>query len=219
MVKSKKSFYTGILLLMLSIGFSFPFPHIYPYSESLFSVNNITITTEDGWHLPGVISLVMLVSGLVLLSRSLNKYQGRAVLTAFLFTAIAPSLMIVLFQKTIATGIYAVAYDRYRSECTFETISASALRAECELPFKNHSREHVEFSINFYERYRFEDEIPMISLLNHNAPYYVSLPAKGEKVIKIQTEIKRAQMKEPFDSGQATEISLMIQQGKRVRKL
>jgi hypothetical protein len=219
MVKSKKTFYTGILLLLLSIALSFPFPHVYPYGESLHSVNHITIATEDGWHLSGVISLVMLVSGLVLLSRSLSKYQGRAVLAAFLFTAIAPSLLVILFQKTIATGIYAVSYDRNRSECTFETISASTLRAECELPFKNHSRDHVEFSIDFYERYRFEDEMPMVSLLKHGSPYYVSLPGKGEKVIKIQTEIEKAKMKKQISGGQATKISLIIQQGKKVRKL
>jgi hypothetical protein len=61
--------------------------------------------------------------------------------------------------------------------------------------------------------------MPMVSLLNQGSPYHVSIPGKGDKVVKIQTEIEKNQMKTRIDSGQVFEISLMIQQGKKVRKL
>jgi hypothetical protein len=94
------------------------------------------------------------------------------------------------------------------------------LHWECELPFENYSKNDVEFSIEFYKRYAFKDDVQTLSLMNFNAPYKVKLSGKEIKRVKIDANIDVSKMgKSIIDSGEATRVNIIIKSGGRSRKL
>lgn len=98
-------------------------------------------------------------------------------LAAFVFI---PPNIVSGYQKMVATGIYAISYERNESTCHFEMIDKKTLSGTCNLPFENYSEHDVKFNIEFYDKYLFEDEVPMMTLLNHNGPYEVLLQIEAE---------------------------------------
>ncbi|MGG3468665.1 hypothetical protein ABES02_14435 [Neobacillus pocheonensis] len=219
MLKNKKFLILALILLIVSLILNFPFPHEYRYGESLMSVFNIPITTVNGPSLVGIASFSVFIAGLFFLAKSLTKYQGRLVLLAILISTIAPTYFAELFQRTIATGIYAISYNHDESNCRFEMTNKTILHGECELPFENYSKDDDQFSIEFYEEYAFENDVPILSLMNNNAPYKVKLRGKESRRVKIETNINVSKMPHHIDSGEANGVNIIIKSGKNHRKL
>lgn len=138
---------------------------------------------------------------------------------AIIITIFIPSLIVTAFQETVATGVYAVSYERGKSSCGFEKVDESTLKGECELPFKNHSSNDVQFSIEFYEFYSSEHDLPMLSLMNVGAPYEVELKGKEHKIIKIESYIDVSKLENHIEGGNAAGINIFIKSGEMVRKL
>lgn len=201
------------------MALSFPFPHKNPYGEAVVSAFNIPIKTVNGFHYIGVLSLLLLIVSLYLLVKSLKKYRVRSVMMAILVAVFAPLFLVNLFQKTIATGIYAISYESDKSVCTFEMKNEATLHGKCELPFENFSSKTTQFNIEFYERYPFEDNIQMESLMNNGAPYAVTLSGKERKRVIIDTDIDVSQMENHIEWGNARFVSIIIKSGDRTRKL
>ncbi|MGO4890025.1 hypothetical protein ACJ2A9_19950 [Anaerobacillus sp. MEB173] len=63
----------------------------------------------------GIFSLLLVIVSLFLLSSSLKKYRGRFVLIGFVVIMGGPVFLVSIFQQTVATGIYAISYDRQAS--------------------------------------------------------------------------------------------------------
>ena len=183
------------------------------------SVLNIPVQSVNGLQYVGIASLALLIASLYLFTKSVNKYHGRIVLLAIIIAMFAPSLIASSFQKTFATGIYAVSYERDWSNCRFEMIDETTLRGECELPFENYSRNDVQFTIEFYEKYYFEDDVQMVSLMNNNAPYEVKLKGNERKTVKIESNIDVSNMENHIESGGSTFVNIIIKSGEKVRKL
>ena len=219
MLKNEKMFYLALFLFIASLFLIFPFPHESPYGETVASVLNIPVQSVNGLQYVGVISLALLIASLYFLTKSLNKYQGRVVLIAIIIAMFAPSLIASSFQKTLATGIYAVSYERDWSNCRFEMIDETILRGECELPFENYSRNDIQFTIEFYEKYYFEDDVRMVSLMNNNVPYEVRLKGNERKMVKIKSEIDVSNIENHVESGNSTGINIIIKSGEKVRNL
>jgi len=137
MMKSKKMLYLSLILFIASLVLNFPFPHESPYGETVASVLNIPVQSVNGLHYVGIASLALLIASLYFLTKSVEKYHGRVFLVAIVLALFAPSMIASSFQKTFATGIYAVSYERDWSNCQFEMIGETTLRGECELPFEN----------------------------------------------------------------------------------
>ena len=180
---------------------------------------NIPVQSVNGLQYVGIASLALLIASLYFLTKSVNKYHGRIVLLAIIIAMFAPSMIASSFQKTVATGIYAVSYEREWSNCRFEMVDESTLSSECELPFENYSRNDVQFTIEFYEKYYFEDDVQMVSLMNNNAPYEVKLKGNERKTVKIKSEIDVSNIENHVESGSLTGVNIIIKSGEKVRKL
>ena len=219
MIKNKKYLIMAIIFFLISIALNFPYPHEYPAGQEISVALGFPITTMDGLSYIGITGLVLFIIALYFLVKSLEVYHKRMVLIALVLVVLLPQGMVNAYQKMFATGIYAIEYERGESNYTFEMKDETTLYAICHLPFENHSNETVQFNIKFYEKYLFEDDYPMLSLLNEAGPYKVTLQGKERKVVTIEREINLAKLRRGGLSGQGWGINLMIVDGEKVRKL
>ena len=219
LIKVKKYLYIALIPFFASMILNFPFPDVNPYGETIVSVFDIPVQSANGINYVGITSLLLLILSLYLLVKSLKKYHFRLVITAIMLAIFTPTFVASSFQKTFATGIYAISYELDDSKCSFEKTNETTLHGVCELPFKNYSKNDVQFTIEFYKRYSFEDEIPMVSLMNNNAPYRVKLGGNGTKRVIIETNIDISKMENQIDGGEATDVNIIIKSGRSSRKL
>lgn len=219
MVKNKKLIYIAIVPFFISMALNFPFPNKNPYGEEVASVLNIPIVTVNGFNYVGITSFLLLMASLYLLVKSLKKYRSRSVLIAIMVAIFTPLIVASTFQKTIATGIYAIVYESEESICNFEMKNETTLHGVCELPFKNYSRTSTQFTIEIYERYPFEDDGRMVSLMNNDSPYKVRLKGKESKRVIVETDIDVSQMERHIDGGESMNVSIIIKSGEKTRKL
>lgn len=219
MIKNKKIFVLAIILFTSSMILNFPFPHDSPFGETVASVSNIPVQSVGGLQYVGIVSLTLLIASLFILSKSMEKYRGRVVLLAIIIAVSAPSMIADLFQKTLATGIYAVSYERNMSNCHFNMIDETTLHGVCELPFENYNRQDVQFTIEFYEKYLFEDDVQMVSLMNNNAPHEVRLKGNELKTVKIESYIDVSNIENHVEQGSSTSVNIILKSGEKMRKL
>ncbi|MEC0282831.1 hypothetical protein [Terribacillus saccharophilus] len=219
MIKSKKMLWIAILLFIVSAVMNFPFPHAIPYGETVAEVFNFPIRSANGWHYVGIASLTIFIASIFFLTRSLKKYHMRAFLLAILIAIFVPAIILSTYQKTFATGVNAVYYNDEVSNCEFEMISESTLSGECELSFENYSSKDVQFTLEFHEDYYFEDDRPMVALMNNKAPYEVDLSGKEKKIVKLKTEIDVSNMENHIEGGSASGVNVIIKSGEKMRKL
>ncbi|SDC98024.1 hypothetical protein SAMN05421663_105298 [Terribacillus halophilus] len=219
MIKSKKMLWTSLVLFIVTTAMTIPFPHKNPLGETVVAMFQFPIRTVHGLHYMGITALILFIASLFFLTRSLEKYHVRAVLLAIVIAVFLPSMIVEFYQKTLATGVDAVYYDEEWSNCDFEMVDGSTLSGECELPFENYSSDDVEFSVEFYEKYDFEDDTPMVSLLNDKAPHKVSLMGKERKLVKIKTRIDVSEMENHIEGGSASGVNIIIKSGEKMRKL
>jgi hypothetical protein len=219
MMKNRKLFYLALILFITSMALNFPFPHEDPYGETIVSVLNIPVRSTSGLQYVGIASLILLIASLYFLTKSVKRYHGRLVFLDIIIAIFAPMFAASSFQKTFATGIYAVSYERDLSNCRFDMVDKTMLHGECELPFENYSKNDVSFTIKFYEEYYFEDDVRMISLMNNNAPYEVTLKGNERKNVKIETNIDVANIENHVESGGSTSVNIIIKSEEKMRKL
>ncbi|WP_223589314.1 hypothetical protein [Neobacillus bataviensis] len=218
MVKNKKFLLLALLLLIASMVINFPFPHEKTFGETM-SIFNMSITTVNGISIVGITAFSLFIAGLFFLEKSLKKNQGRFIFLAILLSVLTPHYFVELFQRTVSSGIYAISYDRNESSCRFEMTNKTILHGECELPFENYSKNEVQFTIEFYEQYAFEDDVRILSLMNNSAPYKVKLGGKERRRVKIETNIGVSMIDNHIEGGEAAEVNIIIKSGKHSRKL
>ncbi|MCG7336108.1 hypothetical protein MHZ95_12620 [Sporosarcina sp. ACRSM] len=219
MIKDKKLLYFAFISFLVSMALNFPFPHKNPYGEATVSVFNIPITTVNGFYYIGMIAFLLLITSFYLLVKSLKKYHVRSVLLAILVAVFTPLLIANIYQKTFATGIYAVSYEIEESVCQFEMKNAITIHGSCELPFENFSSKTTQFNIEFYESYLGEDDIQKVSLMNNDAPYEVTLRGKERKRVFIETDIDVSHMEKHIHGGESKFVTIIIKSEDRTRKL
>lgn len=209
----------SLILLFLSFILALPFPYKWPLGEMLFSVVHIPVRLAGGFHTVGVTVIVMLFIGLTLLVNSLTKFQGRIAFLALLIVLLAPGFLVSIFQKTFATGIYAVSYSGEESTCHFEMTDDQTLHGKCSLSFKNLNNEDTRFAVKFHESYLFDDDMPIVSLMNQGGPYEVVLKGKEYLRVEFETDIDVSDMESHIDSGEAWDVEIMISANGKSREL
>ena len=219
MIKNKTKFYLALIFLVTTMVLNLPFPHDSPYGETIASMLNIPTHSDNGFHYVGIALFLLFITSLYLLVNSLEKYHGRSVLIAIIIVLAGPSMIASSFQKTFAKGIYAVSYERDLSHCHFEMMNETTLLGECEIPFENNSRHDVQFTVEFYEKYYFEDDVQMVSLMNNNAPYVVKLKGNERKTVKIESSIDVSNIENHVENGSSTGVNIIIKSGEQYRKL
>ncbi len=114
--------------------------------------------------------------------------------------------MVSAYQETFATGVYAVFYSNEDSECSFEAKSEDTLHGACELCFMNYSNQDISFTVESNE----DDDPPMVSLMNNNAPYKITLGANETKRIRLETDIDVSDIQNHVESGEAMGMDIII---------
>jgi hypothetical protein len=219
MIKSKKLFYLSLSLLIIFMILNFPLLNQSLHGEATSEALSVPMTTGGKFIGFGIFKLVLLICALILFTISLNKYKGRGTLVALLIAMILPTVLANTYQKTLATGIYAITYEKESSKCTVSKIAERKMLMECELPFINYSKKEKEFSIQFYESFGMDNSDPYINLLevfNKNGPYKVMLLKKGSQTVKISTEIKVSEKELMIDGGEFHMLDIILtSDGKR----
>lgn len=219
MIKNKKLFMASIILFVISMAMNFPFPHEYPVGDERITVFTIPINSADGIYYKGVFNLFLLILGMVFLHRSLEKYHLRLFFAVIIIVSLLPPFLAETYQKTLANGINAVSYIKDESECKFEMTGKNTLKGICELPFENYSNDEVSFTIGFYDKYLFEEDVKMVSLMSSGEPHSVHLLPNETKLVRIEKEMDVSQIPNLVTNGESVYISIMIQSGEKIRKL
>ncbi|GAE37613.1 hypothetical protein [Halalkalibacter akibai] len=219
MIKSQKQLFLAISLLSIVVLLNIPYPHSRTIGASLI-IMNIPVKYPDGVnHLVWGYVFIIFFS-LVLLGSSLKKYHGRFILLAIALVVASPQLIANVFQKTVATGIYAIEYNPGESNCKFDTIENETLNVECEFRFKNHSRNDVTFTVEFIEDDPFGDGIKSVSLLNAENPLGVTIEGKRREPIFIKEEIDITTLEGNYiSSGSSSYVNIIMRDGNKYREL
>jgi hypothetical protein len=219
LIKNRKLIYIAIVPFIISMALNFPFPHKNPYGEAVLTALNIPIQTVNGYYYVGIASLLLLIASLTLLGKSLAKHHVRFQFLAIIIAIFIPPFLASTIQKTVATGIYAISYQSDESNCDSELKNETTMHGVCELFFENYNRGNTQFTVEFYEHYPFEGDLKVLSLMNNEAPYEVTLSGRERKRVIIETDIDVSQMENHVDSAHASEVTIIIKSGEKMRKL
>ena len=167
----------------------------------------------------GIISLLLVIISLYFLSNSLKKYRGRFVLLGFVVMMVGPVFFVSIFQQMVARGIYAVSYDSQGSNCQFTMMDEETLVGTCKLPFVNHSRKPVSFTVEFYDPFRFESDPEMLTLMNHHGLHDITLSGKQRKTVYLEKEIDITTVENHIWGGTANGVNIILKSEKNRREL
>jgi len=217
MIKDMRYFYAGIACFILAMVINFPFPH-----DQFGTVEILDIATTDmegNLVISGVITLLFLLVSMFFIVKSLEKYHIRVLVIVIILFIFSPNLFVDFYQKTFASDIYAVSYDREESTCEFTMDSQEKLQGVCVLSFENHSQDDVEFTVDFYDQYWFEGERPALSLMNQDAPFTVKLGGNHSVMARVETSIEVSEMEHQIQGGSFNEINIKIKSENGEREL
>lgn len=217
MINNKRMFTAALVLLGAVMVLNFPFPHKYPLGEGLLTIFNIPVTLESGIHLPGILVLILLLGSFYLLAKSLDMFKGRVILAAILAVSLMPPFLADMYQRTAASGIYAVKYEKELSTCSFEMGERKHLHGTCTVPLKNYSSRGADFSLSFSDYP--DTEIPFASLMNKAGPFSIHLDPNEERFIELTADIDVSGMDHYTDSGEGSYINIVIEAEGKERRL
>lgn len=217
MIENKKRFRIGIISHIILIILMLQFPHDVPLLKTIFEALNIPIYSGDGegFNYVGITLLVIWLVSIFFVGTSLKKYRNRTILFMFFISPMIPVMIVDFYQHTFAKGIYAVDYDHNVSFCEFELIDDSILNGECHLVMENFSKDEVQFTVEFYDRYDKE----MFELMNEYGPYTVTLQGNSEKTVWIETKMDVSNLEEVIAHGSASGFNIIIKSGEKSRYL
>ncbi|UTR09851.1 hypothetical protein MM300_18490 [Evansella sp. LMS18] len=225
MIENYRMLTAGGVCLFLSMLFGLSFPHSSPFGELLLRAVGIptysNMDTETGIHFAGLTSFFLLLAGLFFVNHSLNKYNGRAVLTALAAVFLLPSALVSAYQATFATGIYGVSYEKDWSECLYEYVEEEqAASIECIIPLKNNGWGETEFEITFVEPSFRDQEMPTYSLLNETGPHIIELYPGENRLIRIKDTVNISAAEDFYQWSQSNYIDVNIKDDRgRERRL
>lgn len=219
MVRNYKLFYLSILLFFIYLILNIPFPHRYPFGESFLGFLglpkqfNIPGKSSGELFMIDLITSNLLLVGLYILGISVSKYPVRIVLFAFFSLASLQVSMIQFYQATSATGIYAVSYENRQGTCQFHVNNGEPVYGECDLRFKNHSNAAVDFEMEF------DNDVPMVSLMNDARPYVITLREKETRDVTIRMIIDESEIDHVNEKTKIEGIDIIIRSNGKEREL
>ncbi|WP_163971174.1 hypothetical protein [Oceanobacillus halotolerans] len=218
MIEQKKTLYGAILILVVAVGLNIPFPHHEPLGETVAWILGVPVRTTNGFYVIGLFSLLLVIIGLYFLMMALKKYHVRMVVLTLVLVSIMPQSLADLYQKTFASDIYAIGYERESSHCVFDKVAATTLHGECFLSFENHSQEEVTFLLEFRDPY--PSSVKMETLMNEHAPYEVSVKGNEQKNVRLETNLDVSELENVIENGTTNGVHIRIYSDQnRIREL
>lgn len=216
MIRNKVALILSAVILFICMFLFLPFPN----NETLDAHSkfmSFPISNQDGYIVPGIIGSVLFIIAIILLVIGLKKYHFRAIVIVIIVYSFLPTLLITMYQETLASGIMAISYDGNGS-CNFEHVSEDVLNGKCDLVLHNHSSEDETFELEFLDSY-IDDGIRAESLMNVNGPYSITIKANSKKAIHLKELLDLSDVPKHIDSGTSMDIHMKLIDGKTSRIL
>ncbi|MDN9010357.1 hypothetical protein [Brevibacillus laterosporus] len=169
------------LLLLLKASF--------PHNTTLLYrlLQQIGIPTRiESFHVDGIFLLFLFVCVLVLFLKEYG--AGKTILTLWIAVPVATYLLLGGFQSFIATGVYALDYEKKRSFCNYQRDLDGLIKGSCQFRIKNHGGQEVHFSIDMPFRLIDDNTITPEPL---RAEYVIQ--PRAEEIFEMPFQIRLAQ--------------------------
>lgn len=217
MVKSKVALISSAMILCICMSFYFPFPNNKTI-DARASFMMLPIRDQDGYVVLGIIGSFLFILAMILLGIGLRKYRVRTMIIVVLVYSFLPTLLITMYQETLAKGIAAISYDG-SGTCQFDNVSENLLNGECSLVLHNRSSESVSFELEFIDSFSPEDEVRMESLMNLNGPHKFTIEGNSEETIEVNELLDLTDVPNHVDSGTSMNIHIKLVEGEDIRIL
>ena len=218
MIKNKAGFIVSFIVFAICMTLFFPFPNDV-LNNANFTFMSFPIQNQDGYVLLGVFGAVLFIGAIILLFNSLEKYRFRTVFAVVIVYMVLPSLLIIAYQETLATGISAISYDG-NGQCSFEAITENeVMGGECDLVLHNHSNEAVTVELEFTDSLFREDDMRMTSLMNLAGPYQITIDANSQQSIHLEELLDISDVSNHVHSGEAFGIHIKVVDSEKTRVL
>ncbi|MET4563043.1 hypothetical protein ABIA69_004236 [Lysinibacillus parviboronicapiens] len=214
MIRNWYYFKIAIVLLFVAILLAIPYPDAVNNISDVVLLN-VPIVTLEAFQLKSILAIIFLIGCFYCIRRSLKKHFLLMYITAILSFVFIPSFFVCVYQYTWATGIQAISFDAYRSECTYDKLDEDTLQGVCQLTLRNLSKEDVTFQVEFNDAIYKEEMI----FMNNNAPYEVTLHGQQKKVVKIRSVLDMTQMENHIYDGKIANLSIKISAGHQQRRI
>lgn len=217
MIRSKVALIISLVILCICMSLFFPFPN-----NALLEANTIfmsfPIRDHDGYIFLGIIGSLLFIIAMILLVLSVKKYHLRIMITVVIVYSFLPTLLITVYQETLASGISAISYDN-NGHCDFEYVDEELLIGECNLELHNRSNEAVSFELEFIDSSFMEDGLRMESLMNLAGPYSVTMEANQKKSVHLKELLELTDVPNHIEGGSSFDIHFRLMDGEKIRTL
>lgn len=206
MIKNKVAILSSIIIFAICRSLYFPFPN-----NALFRARttfmSFPISDNQGYILLGIIGSVLFVIAMVLLVKGMKKYYFRTIIIALIVYAMLPTLLITIYQETIASGINAISYNG-NGQCRFEDAGKDLINGECNLVLYNRSNRAVTFELQFLDSS--EDDPRFESLMNLGAPYHITIEANQKKLIHLKKVLDVSDVPKHIAGGTSNDVHVKL---------
>ncbi|WP_113927983.1 hypothetical protein [Bacillus sp. P14.5] len=217
MVKNKLALISSAVIFCFCMFLFFPFPN-NQMLEARTTFMSFPITEADGYNPLAIVGSVLFIVAMVLLVKGLEKFRFRAVvITAFVYT-VMPLLLVIVYQETFARGIDAISYYG-NGTCDFESESEETMNGECKLNLHNRSGRPVTFEIEFLDSFYMKKDIRLVSLMNVNGPYSITLQPNSKEIIQLEELLDVSHIENRVGGGSSMDVHFKISDGKKTRIL
>lgn len=209
---------SSIIILGICMFLYFPFPNNVMF-EARSTFMSFPISNHDGFILLGIIGSVLFIIAMILLAIGMKKkYRFRTIVIVVIVYALLPTLLISMYQETLASGIKAISYDG-NGKCNFEYVSEDLLNGECNLILHNRSNEAVIFELKFLDSSFMEDEVRMESLMNLAGPYSIIIEANQKKSIDLKKLLDLSDVPKHIGGGTSNDVHIKLIEEETLRIL
>ncbi|PPB08515.1 hypothetical protein [Brevibacillus laterosporus] len=214
--KNQKLRWAAWISLSLFLLLKASFPHNTTLLYRLLQQIGIPTRIET-FHVDGILLLLLFFFVLALF---LKKYgTGKTILTLWIAVPVATYLLVGGFQYFIATGVYALDYEKKRSSCHYQKESDGLVKGSCQFRIKNYGGKEVHFFIDMPFRL-FDDNYIQSGPLRAE---YVIQP-RAEEIFEMPFQIRLAQTiptdePERIGGGSISSPEIMVQAEGHERKL
>ncbi|KYG70955.1 hypothetical protein [Planococcus maritimus] len=218
MIKNKAGFIVSFIVFAICMTLFFPFPNGV-LNNANFIFMSFPIQDYNGYNFLGVFGSILFIVAIILLFNSLEKYRFRTVFAVVIVYMVLPSLLIIAYQETLATGVSAISYDG-NGHCSFEAITENeVMGGECDLVLHNRSNEAVTIELEFMDSVFREDDMRMASLMNLAGPHLMTIDANSQQSIHLEELLDISDVSNHIYSGEAFGIHIKVVDGEKSRIL
>ncbi|WP_386063529.1 hypothetical protein [Thalassobacillus hwangdonensis] len=219
MFSSKVAVMISLITLGICMYLYFPFPNnpmVETQARTIFM--SFPISNYDGSISLGITGSVLFIAAIILLAIGLKKYRLRTTIIVVIAYTILPTLLITMYQETLAKGIDAISYNG-EGACSFDSVDEDLMDAKCNLSLHNRSNEAVTFELEFLDSTYQEDDLRMESLMNLAGPHRVTIEANQKRRINFKESLNLSNVPNHIGGGTSKGIHIKIIDGETLRIL